>query len=137
MSRIVFTNGCFDVLHIGHVRLLKFACQQGTHLIVGLNSDDSVRQLKGEGRPINGQAWRKEVLESIRYINEVIIFDETNVVKLMENINPDVWVKGGDYTVNTLNPAELAVCHRRCIAIRLFPAVGDISTTLLLNKHKS
>jgi len=136
MNRIVLTNGCFDALHIGHIRLLKFASEQGTWLVVGLNSDASVRQLKGEGRPVNRQEWRKEALESIRYVNEVVIFEETNVARVLEEVNPEVWVKGG-YTLQTLNPAELAVARRRCIQIRLFPAVADISTTLLLNKSKS
>ncbi len=95
--RLVFTNGCFDILHAGHVKLLEEARSFGDALIVGLNSDASVRRLKGPGRPRNLQADRAAVLGAIRWVDEVVIFDEDTPYELIMKIRPDVLVKGGDY----------------------------------------
>lgn len=95
--RTVFTNGCFDVVHYGHVRLLEYARSLGDYLIVGLNSDASIKRLKGEKRPINHQHARKYLLQSIRFVDDVIIFDEDTPARLLTEVRPDVLVKGGDY----------------------------------------
>ena len=93
----VFTNGCFDILHVGHIELLKYCKSFNYKLIVGLNSDASVKKLKGVKRPINNQEDRKKILESIKYVDEVIIFDDDTPIKLIEFIKPKIIVKGGDY----------------------------------------
>ena len=95
---VVFTNGCFDILHAGHVRLLKQAASHGGLLVVGLNSDQSVRRLKGEGRPVHGQSDRARVLSELQCVGVVVIFDEDTPMRLLETLRPDVLVKGGDYT---------------------------------------
>ena len=97
-AKLIFTNGCFDVLHKAHVELLQFAKSLGNHLIVGLNSDASVKKVKGKNRPINCQVDRKLILESIRYVDEVVIFDDETPWNLIKTINPDIIVKGGDYS---------------------------------------
>jgi D-beta-D-heptose 7-phosphate kinase / D-beta-D-heptose 1-phosphate adenosyltransferase len=96
-GRIVFTNGCFDVLHAGHVKLLKEARAAGDFLLVAVNSDDSVRRLKGEGRPRNSEADRVAVLEAIRYVDAVVVFDEETPLEIILTLRPDVLVKGADY----------------------------------------
>jgi rfaE bifunctional protein nucleotidyltransferase chain/domain len=95
--KIVFTNGCFDILHRGHVEYLQKAKTFGDKLVVGLNSDASVRRLKGETRPIQDEKSRKIILEALRFVDEVIIFDEDTPYELIKKIQPDVLVKGADY----------------------------------------
>tara|TARA_Y100000310_G_scaffold299492_1_gene334379 strand:+ start:1002 stop:1415 length:414 start_codon:yes stop_codon:yes gene_type:complete len=107
-TKIIFTNGCFDILHRGHASLLKFCKSLGDNVIVGLNSDDSVKRLKGTDRPINNQEDRKMLLESIRYVDEVIIFDEDTPYNLIKNIQPDIIVKGGDYSANEVVGKDIA-----------------------------
>ena len=102
MSKTVFTNGCFDVLHVGHLRYLKEARSMGDRLVVGLNNDSSVRKLKGEKRPIHTEVERKEMLLSLRFVDEVHIFDEDTPLRLIKEIKPDVLVKGGDWALNTI-----------------------------------
>lgn len=122
MSKVIFTNGCFDIVHRGHVELLEHCKSIGDKVIVGLNSDDSVKRLKGKKRPINSEKDRKYLLESLRYVDEVIIFDEDTPIKLIEKLNPDVIVKGGDYTV------ESVVGNNIC-EVRIFKYVKGYSTT--------
>ena len=98
MSKLVFTNGCFDILHRGHLELLRFCSTLGK-VVVGLNSDFSVKRLKGPSRPCFSEIDRKFMLESLIYVDEVIVFEEKTPIKLIEKINPDIIVKGGDYTV--------------------------------------
>lgn len=100
--RIVFTNGCFDILHPGHVRLLRAARQLGDILVLGLNSDDSIRQLKGAGRPINSFAHRAEVLEGLSSVDYIVEFDAPTPLDLIRSVMPDVLVKGGDYEPSTI-----------------------------------
>lgn len=95
--KIIFTNGCFDILHVGHMELLKFCKSLGDYVIVGLNSDLSVKGLKGDKRPINNEHDRKKMLESIKYVDEVIIFNQTTPYELIKKISPAIIVKGGDY----------------------------------------
>ena len=97
-ERIVgFTNGCFDLLHLGHLSLFKEAKKNCDYLIVGLNSDSSIKRLKGKSRPVNDQDTRYEILKSILYIDEVIIFNEDTPIELIEKISPDLLIKGSDY----------------------------------------
>lgn len=96
-KRIVFTNGCFDLLHLGHIRLLKEAGSKGDILIVGLNSDSSVRAIKGEGRPITPQTERAQVLAALECVDYVVIFDELVPLDLIHALKPDVLIKGGDW----------------------------------------
>lgn len=106
-KKIVFTNGCFDIIHAGHVRYLTAAKSFGDELIVGLNNDESVRLLKGVTRPINNQADRAEVLLGLRAVDDVVYFGETTAENLIAEIKPDVYVKGGDYTLETLPEARI------------------------------
>ena len=104
--KIAATNGCFDILHVGHVKYLKEAKKCGDVLIVGLNSDASVKMLKGETRPINPQNDRAEVLTALSCVDYVVIFDEISPIELLKSIKPDVYVKGADYTLETLPEAK-------------------------------
>ena len=119
---VVFTNGCFDVLHVGHIELLKYCKSIGDFLIVGINSDESVSRLKGPSRPINAESERKIMLESIKYVDEVIIFNEDTPLNLIQNKNPDIIVKGGDYS-------EKEVVGNKLAEVRIFKYVEGYSTT--------
>lgn len=131
-QRIVFTNGCFDILHVGHVRYLGAARALGDCLVVGLNSDASVRRLKGPERPVNEEADRAEVLDALRAVDYVTIFDEPTAAELIEIIRPDVYVKGGDYTIATLPEAKIVRDYGgRVEFIDLVPAR---STTRVIEK---
>ncbi len=99
-KQIVFTNGCFDILHVGHIRYLRQAAELGDLLVIGLNSDASVRRLKGEGRPINSEEDRAELLASLEFVDYIVIFDEDTPYTLIQEVQPDVLVKGGDYTLD-------------------------------------
>jgi D-glycero-beta-D-manno-heptose 1-phosphate adenylyltransferase len=101
-DKIVFTNGCFDLLHAGHVQYLAQARSLGNRLVLGLNSDASVRQLKGNHRPINDEKTRSFVLAALEIIDFVVVFDEETPIDLIQKIQPDVLVKGGDYTIDSI-----------------------------------
>lgn len=131
-QRIVFTNGCFDILHAGHVRYLGAARALGDCLVVGLNSDASVRRLKGEARPVNGEADRAEVLGAIRAVDYVTVFDEPTAAALIEILRPDVYAKGGDYTLDTLPEAEIVQAYGGRVA--LIDLVPGRSTTKVIEK---
>ena len=107
-KRIVFTNGCFDIIHSGHIRVFKKCRSLGDIVIVGLNSDSSVRRLKGPKRPINDQKDRAEVVDSIRYVDYVVIFNELTPYKIIKMIKPDFLVKGGDYKKDEVVGREFA-----------------------------
>jgi rfaE bifunctional protein nucleotidyltransferase chain/domain len=124
---IVFTNGCFDILHRGHVEYLKASKKLGTYLIVGINSDNSVKRLKGEARPINNQWDRKIVLEELRCVDEVVIFEEDTPYDLIKKIGPDIITKGGDYK------ADEVVGHDLAKAV-IIPFLEGYSTSEILNK---
>ena len=128
-EKVVFTNGCFDVLHLGHLKLLKFAKQQGDKLIVAINSDASVKKLKGDSRPKFNQEDRKTMLESLAIVDEVIIFTEDTPYDLIKSVKPDIIVKGGDYTVETTVGHDLA-------EVVIFPRVKDYSTSKILEETK-
>lgn len=126
----IFTNGCFDILHVGHVELLNHAKSLGDYLIVGLNSDSSVKKLKGDSRPINKQEDRKKILESLKSVDEVIIFDEETPLNLIKAVNPDIIVKGGDYKKEEVVGNTLA-------EIVIFNFVEGFSTTKTIQRIKS
>lgn len=105
-KKIVFTNGCFDILHVGHVRYLTAARNLGDCLIVGLNTDESVRRLKGPSRPINDENDRAEILSALSVVDYVVLFGEATAVDLITGIKPDEYVKGGDYVIETLPEAK-------------------------------
>ena len=129
---IVFTNGCFDLLHAGHVRYLAAARQLGDILVVGLNGDASVRELKGEGRPLNSQEDRAEVMAALGAVDYVIVFDEKRAANLMREVRPQVYAKGGDYTVNSLDPDEVAALKEIGARIEIMPLVPGKSTSQLV-----
>lgn len=131
---IVFTNGCFDILHLGHVRLLEEAKTLGDKLIVGLNSDRSARELKGENRPVRLQEERAEVLAGLKSVDAVVIFDELNPLKLIVFLRPDVLVKGGDWTLeNIIGAKEVEGWGGE---VRSLPVLPGRSTTEVLEKIK-
>ena len=123
----VFTNGCFDILHRGHIELLRESKKLGGKLVVGLNSDESVRRLKGGGRPVNKQEDRKALLESLECVDEVVIFDEDTPRRVIEKLRPDVITKGGDYTTETVVGNDLA-------EVVIIPLVDSLSTTSIIEK---
>ena len=131
-QRVVFTNGCFDILHIGHIILLEQARRAGDRLIVGLNSDNSVRRIKGPPRPIIGQGERAQILAALSAVDAVVLFDESTPLKLIEAIRPDVLVKGGDYAEDNIAGArEVRAWGGR---VEIIPLVEGVSTTRLLAK---
>ncbi len=131
-QRIVFTNGCFDILHTGHVRYLKAARSLGDCLAVGLNSDVSVRRLKGPERPVNAEADRAEVLDALFAVDYVTIFDEPTAEDLIARIRPDVYVKGGDYTLEALPEAKIVQQYGGRVAF--VDLVPGRSTTKVIEK---
>ena len=108
-QKVVFTNGCFDILHAGHVAYLNEAKAQGDYLIVGLNSDASVRRLKGDDRPVIGEHQRKEMLMLTNYVDEVIVFEEDTPLDLIKELKPSVLVKGNDYENSTIVGSEFVI----------------------------
>ncbi|WP_378950870.1 D-glycero-beta-D-manno-heptose 1-phosphate adenylyltransferase [Pelosinus sp. sgz500959] len=131
-KRIVFTNGCFDILHAGHVRYLKAARDLGDCLILGLNSDQSVRALKGPSRPINTQEDRAEVISALSAVDYVVIFEEVTAEKLVAHIKPDIYVKGGDYDIKDLPEAVIAAKYGGQTI--LIPEVPGRSTSNVIKK---
>ena len=132
--RLVATNGCFDLLHAGHVTYLEGARNQGDALLVGLNADVSVRSLKGPSRPLNPEQDRAVVLAALQCVDGVFIFAEPRAVRFLELAQPDVYVKGGDYTLDTLNPDERRAVEQAGGRIVLVPLVPGKSTTGLIQK---
>ena len=126
-KKIVFTNGCFDILHIGHIKLLHAAAKEGDRLVVGLNSDRSVKQLKGEKRPIVPEEERAALLSSITGVDLVVLFDEETPLNLIRMFQPDVIVKGGDYTPQTVVGHDIVVDRGGSVVI--VPLIDGISTT--------
>ena len=131
-KKIVFTNGCFDIIHAGHVRYLTAAKNFGDILIVGLNTDESVRKLKGASRPINSQDDRAEVLLGLKAVDHVIFFGEQTAEDLIATVKPDVYVKGGDYTLDTLPEAKIVQSYGG--RVEFVNLVAGRSTTKILEK---
>jgi rfaE bifunctional protein nucleotidyltransferase chain/domain len=135
-DRIVFTNGCFDILHRGHVEYLQEAAALGDRLVIGLNTDDSVRRLgKGDGRPYNDQDSRAKVLAALRLVDAVVLFDQDTPLELIQAIGPDVLVKGGDYTEDQIVGAE--VVKARGGEVRSLKLVEGYSTTGLVERIRN
>ena len=132
--RLVFSNGCFDLLHVGHVRYLQAARAEGEALAVGLNADASVLALKGPGRPLNPAEERAEVLAALACVDYVTIFDEPRATRLLAQVRPHVYVKGGDYTLETLNAEERATLQDIGARIAFVPMVPGRSTTRLVEE---
>jgi rfaE bifunctional protein nucleotidyltransferase chain/domain len=133
-KKLVATNGCFDLLHVGHVRYLQAARGLGDVLAVGLNGDRSVRELKGNGRPINNEADRAEVLAALECVDLVAIFPEIRATEFILAAQPAIYAKGGDYTSETLNAEERAVLQEVGAEIRIIPFEKGYSTSLLLEQ---
>jgi len=134
-ASIIFTNGCFDILHRGHLEYLAKAADLGTHLIIGLNSDASVKRLKGPDRPVNNEQDRAFSLACLSFSHLVVIFDEDTPANLIELLKPDILVKGGDYV------AESIVGYTETIArggrVEIIPLTSGYSTTSLIEKIKA
>ena len=131
-KKLVATNGCFDLVHVGHIRYLKAARELGDALIVGINGDQSVCELKGAGRPVNSEHDRAEVVAALECVDLVAVFPELRATKFLELAAPDVYVKGGDYDEDTLNPEERQVLQKIGAKIDIVPFEHGYSTSDLL-----
>tara|TARA_R100000742_G_C4277986_1_gene100354 strand:+ start:2694 stop:3140 length:447 start_codon:yes stop_codon:yes gene_type:complete len=137
--KVVATNGCFDLLHAGHVSFLREARELGDYLIVGCNSDSSVKKLKGSTRPINNQEDRKAVLESIRWVDEVRIFEETDACNFLDSVKPNIYVKGGDYNIMWEKQCPVAAKERTIVeshggSVKLLSFLEGKSTSTMIEK---
>ena len=135
--QLVFTNGCFDLLHVGHVRYLQGARRLGDALAIGLNADLSVRELKGPRRPLNNEADRAEVIAALACVDFVVVFAEPRATQLLAEVRPHVYVKGGDYRLETLNAEERAMLEWAGSRIEFVPMVPGRSTTDLIERMQS
>lgn len=131
--KVVATNGCFDVLHIGHIRFLKAARMMGNMLVVGLNSDESVRELKGDSHPVFKENERAEMLKSLIWVDRVFIFNEKRATKFLRALKPDIWAKGGDYTLETLDMREKQAVLEGGGNILIIPTQSEWSSSKVLN----
>lgn len=133
-QKVVFTNGCFDILHAGHVTYLEAAKAQGDVLVLGLNTDESVRRLKGPERPINHELDRAKVVGALKSVDYVVFFGEQTAEAVIAEVKPDVYVKGGDYTLDTLPEAKIVQSYGGKVAF--IDMVEGRSTTNIINKIK-
>ena len=133
-KRLVVTNGCFDLLHAGHVIYLEQAAALGDLLLVGCNGDESVRQLKGEGRPLNPEADRALVLSALESVGSVVVFPERRAEDFLRLAKPDVYVKGGDYTPETLDAGERVAVESGGGEVVIIPFVSGKSTTDIIQR---
>ena len=133
--KIVFTNGCFDILHFGHVHYLLEAKKLGNLLVIGLNSDDSVRRLKGPSRPINGEMERAFVLAALACVDYVTLFEEDTPENLIKTVKPDVLVKGGDYALAQIVGADFVKQHGGTVTT--IPFVEGYSSTRIIEQLKT
>lgn len=131
-NKIVFTNGCFDIIHLGHIRSLKEAAELGDILVVGINSDNSIKKLKGLSRPINDEKMRSEVLSSLSFVDYVVIFEDDNPLSIIKSIKPDVLAKGSDYNKNQVVGSSFVESYGG--RIELLPLVDGYSTTDIITK---
>lgn len=133
-KKLVVTNGCFDILHLGHVTYLQHAKQQGDALLVGVTGDNNVQKLKGPNRPVNNEQDRAAVLAALESVDGVYIFPELDARNFLEKVHPDIYVKGGDYTIDTINQDERRLLEKMGVKIVLLPVVPGKSTTAILEK---
>ncbi len=129
-KKTVFTNGCFDILHVGHVRYLRESSKYGDILIVGLNSDISVKKIKGDSRPINNENDRAEILAELECVDFVVIFDEESPSKLIDELKPDIYTKGADYSLETLPERDIVLKNN--IEVKFIKFVEGKSTTNII-----
>jgi len=134
-GEVVFTNGCFDILHLGHIDYLEKAKQLGSKLVVGLNTDASVKRLKGPDRPLNNEYARARMLAALACTDAVILFDEPTPLELITDIKPDVLVKGSDYTIDTIVGADIVIENGG--SVKTIDLVNGYSTTGIIEKIKS
>jgi len=133
-KKLVVTNGCFDLLHLGHVTYLENARNLGDALLIGLNGDESVRQLKGEGRPVTAEADRAAVLAALECVDGVCIFAEKTALRFLAAAQPDMYAKGGDYTLESVNQEERRLAEQAGGKVVILPVVPGKSTTAILAK---
>ena len=133
-QRLVLTNGCFDLLHVGHVRYLKQARELGDFLAVAVNGDESVRSLKGAGRPLNSEADRAEVLAALECVDFVTVFSPLRATQVIKATRPAIYVKGGDYTLESLHAEEVAALKEAGAEIKTLPLVPGKSTSGLIER---
>ena len=131
-KKIVFTNGCFDIIHAGHVKYLTQAKSFGDVLILGLNTDDSVRKLKGSNRPINSEADRSFVIDGLKAVDYVILFSESTAENLVDEIKPDIYVKGGDYNLDNLPEGKIVQSYGG--QVKLIPLLEGRSTSNIISR---
>lgn len=131
---LVWTNGCFDILHAGHVLYLEKAALEGDVLMVGVNSDESVRKVKGAGRPVVAQDERALVIAALESVNFVLVFNDADTTGLLEALRPQVYAKGGDYTVDTVNQDERRIVEKYGGRAVVLPGIEGKSTTALLDR---
>jgi len=134
-KRVVFTNGCFDLLHLGHIDYLSKAADMGDKLVIGLNSDASASALKGPGRPITDQLSRSLMLASFSFVDAVVIFDEPTPLHLIELVRPDILVKGADYSIEQIVGADLVLQYGG--EVKTIEYLSGYSTTLIEKKIRS
>ena len=134
-KKIVFTNGCFDLIHLGHIEILARSSDFGDKLIIGVNSDLSIKKLKGKNRPIIEESSRIRQLSALEFVDAVILFDEETPIKLIETIKPDVITKGGDYTAKNVVGNEIV--SQKNGEVVIIPLTQGYSTTSILNKIKN
>lgn len=134
--RLVLTNGCFDLLHVGHVRYLQQARELGDLLAVAVNGDESVRALKGPGRPLNSEDDRAEVLAALECVDFVTIFPTLRATQVIEALQPAIYAKGGDYKLASLDPEEVAALKKAGAEIKTLPLVPEKSTSRLIERMR-
>jgi rfaE bifunctional protein nucleotidyltransferase chain/domain len=132
---IVFTNGCFDIVHIGHVDYLEKARNHGSKLVLGLNTDDSIRRIKGEKRPIVQENARARIMAALGFVDAVILFNEDTPLRLIQTIKPDILVKGNDYTVKNIIGADFVIDNGG--KVETIPLVKGFSTSNIIEKIKT
>jgi len=133
-KKLVVTNGCFDILHRGHAEYLYNAAMTGDAFMVFLNSDESVRALKGPSRPITNENDRAYIIASLGYVDAVVIFNSVRCTELFRRIKPDIYIKGGDYNLDNMNKEEREALQESGSEIRFVPFIGNFSTTGILEK---
>jgi len=131
---IVFTNGCFDILHAGHIKLLKESKKLGDKLIIGLNSDESIKNLKGKERPINNNYNRSIMLATLSFVDLIVFFSDKTPLKLIEKISPNVLTKGADYSITSIVGAKKVLSYGG--DVKIIPLIPNLSTTDLIKKYK-
>jgi len=134
-KKVVFTNGCFDIIHVGHVTYLEEAKNEGDFLVVGINTDSSVRNLKGPNRPINHQSARLQVMAALESVDAVILFEEDTPLNLIKEIKPDILVKGGDYPISEIVGADFVLMHGG--KVKTLSLIPNYSTTGIEQKLKN